>query len=498
MVINTFTQRRTERRRSPGLYASYVVARLAEHGWPAVDRMLAHMHACGARDSALLEPLAAVDRLLPSLLSSQAPTDRSWRHWPMAIEYVRRHLVQDLGGLAGVDVPLQSLAGTPAQRLILELVAAEGAACRPAIDFLLQSLPLDWVAEVVGYPSVSPSDKADLLARYAAHRGDLPAGSDWIWDQADKMLIGYGKPAETLLIHVLARLEPPALERFYQGTASSRADIFLPCVVQMCRLHGGRWEPLTRLLAKVDDTALLALYHRRGAPFFAQYPDAEPALPQRLCHIGRTLTAHPMSFVPRLEIILAAQENLGDEGERQRALAWNRCRKAFHEIARLARERSGTWRRQSTADLEAACRALADAAAEAIPPEAFPNDRTGAEREKFSAPTQRLGGARRTAVSKFLPRAGSPVAKGAPTPGPGSVAGHAAEGDAFRGQERRVRPMVLGGGRDGGGARTGHRRNPGPVPDRSRPKHQRFTLSSKPERHASTDDCLAERCYQAS
>jgi hypothetical protein len=383
VVINTFTQRRTERRRGPGLYASYVVARLAEHGWPAVDRMLAHMQACGAKDSTLLEPLAATDRLLPALLSSQAPADRSWRQRPKAVEYVRCQLVQDLSGMGGDDVGLRSLAGTPAQRLILELVAAEGGACRAAIEFLLQSLPPDWAGEVVAYPSLSLSDKAGLLASYVAHRGDLPAGSEWIWDQADKMLGGHGKPAETLLVHVLAGLEPPGLERFYLVTASSRADIFLPCVLEMCRLRGGQWEPLTRLLARADDTALLSLYHRRGAAFFSQYPDGEPAMAERLCHMSWTLTAHPMSFVPRLEMILAAQENLGDEGERQRALAWDRCRKSLFEIARLAREGSGRWRRQPTAELETACRAMADAAAEAMPPEAFPNDQTGAEREKF-------------------------------------------------------------------------------------------------------------------
>lgn len=383
VVMNTYTGRRSDRRRPPGMYASHVVARFVELGWPSVDRMLAHMRGCGARDSASLESLAVADRLLPALLTSQVPTDRAWRQWPMAVEYVRRVLVQDLGTLSVGDVRLQALAGMPVQRLILEFAAGEGGAVRPAIAFLLGALPLDWVGEIATYPSVSLADKTELLARHVAQRGNLPAGSDWIWDQADKALNGQAKPGESLLIHILGQLEGQSLERFYHNTASSHADTFLPALVETCKLKLSRWESLTHLLKKVDDTALLMVYHRRGASFFARYPDNEPALPERLRRMVRTLTAHPMSFAPRLEVVLAAQDNLGDEDERQRALAWNRCRTAIHEVGRLARERVGIWRRRPIAELEMACLTMADSAASAIPAEDFPHDRTGAERERF-------------------------------------------------------------------------------------------------------------------
>ena len=378
-VINTYLNRRSERRRPPGRYAAEIVGALVQGGWPAVNRRLENLESLPIRENDELERLAVLERLRPALLSAgPLPLDPQWRGQPLAAEYLRKMAQSELGATADAESRLRPLLGTPAHLLVLELVGGEGetSPAATAVKFLLANLSDKQISAAVALKSLGLADKADLIVRYVTDRGDLPPDSDWIWQQASEAR-ARGHMAETLLVAVLARLGISSLESLYQKVAGRRDDLFVFALRDACRKRKTNWAALSHILRTMDQQHLIGIYRQHKAAFFKDHPEDEPALGKQIQKILRTLPAYPREFSERLDFVLAAARCLPDDLDRENAAAWEKCRQAILEVGGLTKSGSGWMQRSSLGPLEDACHRLAQAAHRAMSPDVFQDDAAG-------------------------------------------------------------------------------------------------------------------------
>ena len=385
-VINTFLGRRSEPRPGESPYAEVVLGRLLEKGWAAVDHTLGAMRTAGARRIDDLQRLAAVDRVVPVLLrTGQSPAGRPWRSSPVAKGYLQQALGRALGELSAPEAQLAALVGRPAQLAILELAAGRTAlpGTEAAVQFLLARLPKERIAELLTLEDVAPQRKADVLARYVAAHAELPPGCEALWTEAARPPKARTRADDELLLpQVLARLDLKTLERFYRNVAGRHGPHFFMALRESCSHKGAERVPLTRIVEAMDDEALLSLLGSLGPGFLKGYPADEPALGRRLQGILRTLPEHLGQFQARLDVILAGEHLLPEPADRRVAAAWGACCQAILQIGELQNQKSGVLRRAPTDRLEDACRSMSEAAAAAMPPDRFPDDRRGTRKQE--------------------------------------------------------------------------------------------------------------------
>jgi hypothetical protein len=130
----------------------------------------------------------------------------------------------------------------------------------------------------------------------------------------------------------------------------------------------------------MEDHALLSLFRSRGAAFFQQYPDDEPALGAKLHEMVGSLARHPRQFPERLDLVLAGRHLLPDE-DQDVLTAWSHCRRTIREVGRLQGQRTGVLRQRPVEELESACRRLAQEARKAMPPDRVDDDREGSQKQ---------------------------------------------------------------------------------------------------------------------
>ena len=56
-------------------------------------------------------------------------------------------------------------------------------------------------------------------------------------------------------------------------------------LLEACRGRGDDWSPLTTLVDRMDESAVLALHKSLGSQLFQDYPEDEPAMPVKLHEI---------------------------------------------------------------------------------------------------------------------------------------------------------------------------------------------------------------------
>lgn len=403
-ALNTFTERRSESRRPQAPYATTMVRRLLERGWEAVDWSLASLTAAGARTCEDLDALAAVESLVPALFDpSRTRLDEGWRRSPMATNYLRQALVQALSGLGDAAASLEPMIGRPAHLTILELLAIEPEipAMRGVVAFLLERLPGERIADFLKLGGVSSDAKVDVLVRHVTSHKQLPPGCDHLWNESPGRWPGSSaseppevsdrrshpvppppptRPAGPLLPSVLARLDLDTLEAFYAQVASRHSGAFLTSLFFAWQNRQCARESLTRVVGAVDDQALLSLFRARGAAFFREYPEDEPALGAKLHEMVGALTKHPRQFSERLDVVLAGRHLLPDK-DQDVVTAWSDCRRAILEVGRLQDQRSGVLRQRPVEELETPVRRMAEAARRAMPPDRMDDDLQGSQKQ---------------------------------------------------------------------------------------------------------------------
>ena len=111
-----------------------------------------------------------------------------------------------LAAWAGQEAKLNRVAGGANHLLLLELAADSRAMpqARPAVEFLLRTLPEQRVAELLRLEQVTAEDKIAVLVRQVIAQEHLPPGCESLWDEA----LQAGESARpTLLSQVLLQLE---------------------------------------------------------------------------------------------------------------------------------------------------------------------------------------------------------------------------------------------------------------------------------------------------
>jgi len=377
-AVNTYLDRRSDRRRPGALYASTMVQRLLQEGPQAVDRVLQDMLSAGARTFDDLERLARVERLVPVLFDPhQAATRRQLRDGPMRTDYLRRTLAREFSIMGDPTGRLHPLLGTPNHLAILELLATEPEipAARAAVDYLIENLPDGKIPELVGLATVAPEHKVAVLARHVAVRGTLPSGCEDLWSESARGI-------HPLLPPLLARLDLKTLEEFYGNVAGSHGDAFVMALLESGRRDGPGQSAPARIVSLMDEPALLSVAGRYGDAFFKRYPSDEPALGKMLQEMLRTLPEHVAQFNQRLDTVLMGRALLPEDVDQNAATAWSNCRRAMQDIGRLQGGKSGVLRQRPLAELEDATRQMAEAIASSLAGDAFEDDRRGTRKQK--------------------------------------------------------------------------------------------------------------------
>lgn len=384
LMIDTVNDGHAQPSRAEAPYARCLVDGLTEKGWPWVDATIRNVRNSGAQTADDLQQLAALDRMIPALLSGAGPLPPDdWRRLPMKVGYLRRALAQELSTLPAPHETLQPLIGRPAHLSILELLAGgeELSGTRPTVEFLLRNLPENQIAPFVQLADVSPDYKLAVLSGYVNARKHLPPDCEGLWEDADRGSRARGRAAAPLLVSLCARLDVPALVAFYQNSAP-HADTLVKCLVEASGGPGVTVTALTQIVPTVDEETWFALLQKHGVDFFKQYPQDEPSLGETLQRMLRALPEDLTCFSRRLDVILAGEHLLPEDFDHQAAAAWGRCRRALLDLGRLQEQKSGVFRSRPVRQLEAAARRMAESVAVALSPERFEDDRRGAGKQE--------------------------------------------------------------------------------------------------------------------
>jgi len=436
IVANTFSDRRE--RPSPAArphrheapYAESALRRLLDEGFEAIDGRLADLHSVGAARVGDLDELAGVDRLARHLLgqegasggqstAEQAGGSESlpssplpkWPSSPAALRYLSRVLSRELARAAEVPARLCAVVGQPVHLPVLELLAADLAtpAVRVAVEHLLDTLPDEKIAALLEIGAVSDEAKTGVLVRYVTAQADLPPGCEFLWEEcragdkgratstaggrrlADRGPAVSPPPAATippssgrppLLEQLLALLDHQTLLRLYANVAERHGDALVVALCRTCRANHENWAPLSLVVEALHEPSLLALYRSFGTAFFKEYPQAERAMAGKLRQILCSLPQRPQQFSPRLDVVLSGEHLLADDRDRRTAAAWASCRRAILRIGELEGQKSGLLQRRPLDRIENAVQQMAEAVAEALPPQAFEDDRSGGGKQK--------------------------------------------------------------------------------------------------------------------
>ena len=178
-----------------------------------------------------------------------------------------------------------------------------------------------------------------------------------------------------VLCRKLAAADPAILLRPLVASASHM--MLLDLLAPEAAAHPEARKAVEFLLGSLPSALLAQVVEKLGTALLAGYPAAGPALGGKLRQLLDQLHEQTAEFSSQLDLLLAGQDLLPEEVDRQRALAWSQCRQAIFDLGRLQSQRS-RWRSQRPlAQIDAACQRLVEAAQLAMPPELVEDDPPG-------------------------------------------------------------------------------------------------------------------------
>ena len=318
-VVNTLHEVAPGQERPRSDYAIAILRRLLEAGWDEVDWQLATLHSVKAHRAEHLEALAAVNRLVTQLLETGSFANQNWRKSPVAANYLRKVLRRRVAKAEDPAALLKPIVGSSAHLTVLDLIAEKSKESGPrtGVDYLLAHLPADKVGGLLKLHGVPSGDKVRLLAAHVREHGTLPPKCDILWEIWSRGSKTRNPAKMGLLPHLLGKLPPEDLAKFFKRLSPARAEQALVGLIQLRTLKALKSEAITPCVNVMDEEPLVAMLREIGQQFLEDYPGDEPGMPRRLAALARSLAEHPREFRERLDLVLAGQHLIDERDQRR-------------------------------------------------------------------------------------------------------------------------------------------------------------------------------------
>lgn len=356
-------------------YATAMVHRLLEKGWPEIDWRLDTLRAVKVRKIELLETLATIEQLVETLLDTGSFANQNWRKSEALTSSVRHVLLRHLQRAGDLPAALEKVIGGPAHLSVLDLAAtSKDPLARSVVELLLKRVPAEKFDILLKLPSISSAEKLKAVASYIDTHETLPPGCDWLWTDWEKAAKAGDIAKMGLLPQLFMTLPAESLRKLFKNLPTLRAVQAVTGLLELHRSKAITTAQLTPVIDTLDDNTVLALLRQRGAAFLEEYPGDEPAMGRKLAGLLRTLPEHPDEFKNRLDWVLAGQHLLEDERQQRIATAWANCRKGIAALGRLQEGEAPAGEQSRINLMVSTARDLALAADEALAASLFEGD----------------------------------------------------------------------------------------------------------------------------
>jgi len=368
-VLNTLTEPPPDAPRPRTEYATAMVSRLVEKGWPEIDWRLDTLRAVKVRKIELLETLATIEQLVENLLETGSFANQHWRKSEALTSSVRHVLLRHLQRASDLSAALKNVIGGPAHLSVLDLAASsKDPLARSVVELLLKRVPAEKFDILLKLPSIGTAEKLQAVAAYIDTQETLPPGCDWLWTEWEKS----GKTGDVskmgLLPQLFITLPLESLRKLFKNLPALRAVQAVTGLLELHRNKAITTAQLTPVIEALDENTVVALLRQRGTSLLEEYPGDEPAMGRKLAGLLRTVHQHPEEFKERLDWILAGQHLLEDERQQRVATAWANCRKGIAALGRLQEGESPAGEQSRINLMVSTARDLALAADEALTP----------------------------------------------------------------------------------------------------------------------------------
>ncbi len=371
-VLNTLAEPAPETSRPRTEYATGLVNRLVEKGWPEIDWRLETLRAVKVRKIELLETLATIEQLVENLLETGSFANQNWRKSEALTSSVRHVLLRHLQRAGDLPAALKNVIGGPAHLSVLDLAAgSKDPLARNVVELLLKRVPAEKFDILLKLPGIGAAEKIQSLSTYIEAHETLPPGCDGLWAEWEKGAKTGDIHKMGLLPQLLLALPPETLRKLLKNLPELRAVQAITGLVELHRAKAITTAELTAVIDALDEEMVVAILRQRGAAFLEEYPGKEPALGRKLAGLLRTLHQHPEEFKERLEWVLAGQHLLEDEKQQRLATAWANCRKGIAALGRLQEGEAPAGEQSRINLMVSTAREFALAADEALAPCAF-------------------------------------------------------------------------------------------------------------------------------
>ena len=327
-------------------YAPWIVSRLLEKDWPAVNDAQAVMRAVGGAD----------------VLSIQQQLDQL-EQWPGiyqdALDVVRgrvsrptpqaRPLAERFPALLPqiIDRELAFENNKPPRtaevvlsidrRLAESLVAWGQSQLDDTVRCVLDALSVHDLAQLLDCSKMPARHLVCAVRRYIEEQRRLPDDSELLWQRPFPPHDYLEMP---LMSQSLGGLDPVVVKQLSSNVPEKDFPQFLFCLQRACRLEPALQSVLSDLVRKLDEQVLMEMDATFGPSFFQEYPPDEAVLGRRLEEIARTLHHSKQGFSARLDMLLHGVDLLPTEPDRKMVRQWEACRSEISEIAVLKRSQA--------------------------------------------------------------------------------------------------------------------------------------------------------------
>ncbi|HVA45048.1 MAG TPA: hypothetical protein VNH11_01570 [Pirellulales bacterium] len=333
LVMNTFLDRVSEGGPPVGEYARFMIERLLEEGWPAVDHLLESFEATGAKRPEDLELLVPAHRAVSLVLSATPPEGDSWRKSEIAARYLSREVQHQLATAPSGWPQLKTVIGTPNHLAVLELVALDGMPAelqRPTL-FLLEKFPGEKLPELIASPHIARWAKLKALVAQVTATGRLPDGCQLLSADGSRLRAA---SIDRLLPDLLALLPEPLLRAAYAAVQETDRAAFFEALLSAARKPSPSPAALKGLLLEIltqlSDGQLLDALVRYRAELTACFPPPQPLLGTRLGRLLYQLPDQPKHFEQRLSVLNQWKDYFQHPHLAERRLAeWGKVRNAL-------------------------------------------------------------------------------------------------------------------------------------------------------------------------
>lgn len=368
-VLNTLAEPAPDAPRPRTEYATSLVNRLVEKGWPEIDWRLETLRAVKVRKIELLETLATIEQLVENLLETGSFANQHWRKSEALTSSVRHVLLRHLQRAEDLATTLKNVIGGPAHLSVLDLAAgSKDPLARSVVDLLLKRMPAEKFDILLKLPSIGTAEKLHALAAYIDAEAALPPGCDGLWAEWEKAAKTGDMNKMGLLPQLLLTLPPETLGKLLKNLPSVRATQAVTGLLALHRAKAISTAQLTPVIEALDEQTVVAILRQRGVAFLEEYPGNEPAMGRKLAGLLGSLYQFPEEFKERLDWVLAGQHLLEDERQQRLATAWANCRKGIAALGRLQEGEAPAGEQSRINLMVSTARELALAADEALGP----------------------------------------------------------------------------------------------------------------------------------